>query len=81
MKITNFRLVELIGGRPTTWKFKATVDVKTFWGKKVTLDIYKPYAGYWIYSNTGKFCSNGVDEAERVFTAKQGMELQECDLS
>ncbi len=81
MKISNFRLKEVIGKSASEWKFKATVDVTTgfFFKKTDTVELFRHYGGNWIYLETGKFTPNDdVEVLERSYTAKQGKDLQCC---
>jgi hypothetical protein len=57
MKFSNFNLVEVIGGSPIYWKFRATVDVTSgfFRKKTVTRDIFKSYAGSWSFVDSVNF--------------------------
>lgn len=84
MKLSNFRLIEVIGRSAIDWKFRATVSVTTgFIFKKVkTVEIYRSYGGFWCFVNTGRYTPNTEAEAlERSFRAVQGRELEECEVS
>jgi len=84
MKLSNFKLIEVIGTSPITWKFRATVlctTKKWFFSKPIseTKDIFKSYTGSWCFVETGEYTPNyDVQKLERIFTSKNGRDLEEC---
>jgi len=66
MKLSNFKLIEVLGTSALSWKFTATVTVTTtinagfLWRKKVdtvkeNVRIYKKYGCSWSFVETGEF--------------------------
>ena len=81
MKISNFRLVEVIGNSAIDWKFRAVVDITTGLFKKKTTEreVYKDYAGYWYFSDTGEFTPEyKVENLSRAYEAQKGKPLEQC---
>ena len=83
MKITNFRLTEVIGKNAIDYKFRALVDVETgclWFKKKEKREIFKHYIGYWHYTETGEMACSNVDNLCRAFVAKNGKELENIEI-
>lgn len=84
MKISNFKLVDVIGGSPINLRYKATVDVTTKNGlflKKVTeqKEVFKTYAGHWYFIETGEYTpSDQVENLARKLEAEKGKDLRSC---
>lgn len=79
MKISNFKLVEVIGNNAITWKFRGTVDVTTglIFKKTKTVEVYRNYVGHWVFSDTGEYTPmRDVEKLEKSFEAKGGNDLQ-----
>jgi len=76
MKITNFELTKTTGNSYLNYIYHALVDVETgmlWWKKTNRLEVQKPYAGFWIFVETGKFTPNvEVETLARSWTAKTG---------
>lgn len=56
MKLSNFRLIEVIGDSPINYKFRVEVDVAYgfFNRKHKTREIFREYACHWFFSDNGK---------------------------
>lgn len=82
MQLSNFKLTERTGTDALSWKFKAVVTMETgFWFMKKTKDveIYKEYASYWCFTETGKFTPMDYAEvAQRKFEASTICEIETC---
>ena len=84
MKISNFRLIDVIGDSPLNLKYKALVDVtvkRGFFRKEVTeeKEVFKTYGGSWYFIDTGKFVQYGDMEAlVRKLEAEKGVGLEKC---
>ena len=81
MKISNFKLKEVIGTSYANYKFRATIDIVTgiFRKKTVTREIYKNYAGAWFFLDTGEYTPTmDVYKLEQSYEAKQRKELHQC---
>lgn len=82
MKITNFKLLQVIGNSEENWKFKASVDVTTrnwFISTTETKEVFKKYGRCWYFVESGEFIPYGpVDQLVRSFEAQKGKELQFC---
>ena len=79
-KISNFRLVEVIGRNALDWKFRATVDVTTkkwFREKTETVEVFRKYCGFWFFSETGEIVPNGVNDLVRAYEAHIGKDLSD----
>ena len=81
MDISNFKLTDVIGSGPLTWKYKGVVDVTTkrFLRKPVTVkrEIFKSFAGCWYFIDTGDFTpSSDIENLVRKLLAETGKELQ-----
>jgi len=76
MKISNFKFTHYKGKGPSDWETFATVDVKPFWGKKVTRAIRTEYIGHWHFVDTGKITPMlYVEELARAWEAQNGKML------
>lgn len=76
MKVSNFQFTKYTGNGPSDWEVFATIDVKPFFGKKVTREIRKEYIGHWHFVDNGKFTPNmDVEELARSWEAKNGKML------
>ena len=86
MKISNFRLLEVVGENPLNWRFLARVTVTTgpFWfSKEVSVDenVARKYGGAWFFTESGEYTpGTAVEELERVFEQTQGVELPYCEV-
>jgi hypothetical protein len=79
MKLSNFRLLKITGNNALNWKFKASVDVTTgfIFKKTITREIYRTYASYWYFSDTGEFTpGNEVEKLVRAFEAEIGTSIE-----
>jgi hypothetical protein len=76
MKIYNFKLIERKGNSQIDWTFKAKVTVeKGFWLFKTKEEkiIFRAYAEYWRYADTGKLTELClVEEAVKVYEFNNG---------
>ena len=76
MKFSNFTLDKTEGNSPTSWVYRASVDVETgmlFWKKKERKTIRREYCGHWHFVDTGKFTPGyDVEELARAWTAQTG---------
>lgn len=84
--ISNFRDYEIIGNGPSTWEYRALVDVtievqkKWFFSKKkevtVSEKIARTYTSPWFFIKNGDYTPSYVVEAlERSYKAKMGLPL------
>lgn len=84
MSYSNFKLIKITGNGIHV-RYTATIDVTTgFWiFKKInTRTIHRELGGNWFFMDTGRFTTGyEVQALERVFKAKQGKDLDECELS
>jgi hypothetical protein len=82
MKIDNFELIEVTGTSATSWRYKATVDVTTWfwwWKKTKTVVVAKEYAANWFWMETGKWTpGTDVECLARAYAGKQGKDLEYC---
>ena len=84
INISNFKLVDVIGSSPLTWKFKAVVTVTTkkwFFSKPdvKNREVFKSYGGSWYFIDTGEYIDNrSVDNLARKLEAEKGCDLQYC---
>ena len=80
MILSNFKLVEVKGKNALDWTYRATVDVTTgaFFKKTETKEIFKEFAAFWHFTDTGEFTPDSqAEKLVRIFEAKNGkMELQ-----
>lgn len=85
MKFSNFKLTEVIGDGPTTWKFRATVSVTTrsffFWKKTEERELFNHYADNWIFVETGELVGSGIYQIVASFEAKNGKNIQYCPIN
>ena len=82
MKVSGFELVEVIGDRPLSWKFKASVTVtrKRLFRKPLIekREVFKTFIGYWHFIDNGECAPDEVDNLSRALEAKQGKDLPYC---
>lgn len=82
MKFSNFRLTERTGKNALDWNFKAIVTITTgFWlfKKQKDVEIYKKFAGYWCFTETGRFTPlNYAEQAQRKFEADRMCKIEVC---
>jgi hypothetical protein len=58
MRISNFTLDKTEGTGPTTWKYRASIDVTAghlFWKRTVRREITRDFAACWHFNDTGEF--------------------------
>lgn len=70
MKFSNFRMIEEKGTNALDTTFLAEVDVTTgilWWKKTECRKVFKEYAGFWYFVDTGKF-TPGI-EIENLYRA------------
>ena len=75
MKISNFNLIERNGTSYSDYTFKATVEVETgfIFKKKVRRTIYKEFAKYWVFADTGEYTPDfEAEKAQKVYEAEYG---------
>lgn len=75
MKLSNFKLIEVIGKNSLDWKAKALVDVTTglIFKKTIAREIYRKYASNWSFSHNGEYTPGFQAEAlERSYEAGNG---------
>jgi hypothetical protein len=76
MKLSNFKLTETKGKNALDLQYFATVDVTTgflFWKKTRTRTIRREYAGYWHFTDDGKFTPGlQAETLARAWTAQTG---------
>lgn len=84
MEYRNFKLTKIIGASPSSWKFRATIDICTgswIFKKTETHEVYRKYAELWSFVETGEFTfGNLCERLERSFCAKQGKDLHSCNI-
>lgn len=83
MKISNFRLTEVIRkGFNLSFKAKVTVTKGIwFWKTVEDVEIYKEFASFWIFLDTGRFTPNfQVETLVRAYCAKHGKSLEDCPI-
>ena len=82
MEISDFKLVDVIGNSPTTWKFKAvvTITTKRFFRKQIIekREVFRSYTSRWYFIDNGEFAPNTVNDLERGLEVEKGKELQYC---
>jgi len=82
MEISNFKLVDVIGVSPITWKFKAvvTVTTKRLFRRAIVekREIFKSYAGSWYFIDSGDYVPSEINKLERSLEALKGKDLPEC---
>jgi hypothetical protein len=84
IKVSNFRLIKVIGTSAINWKFKAVVDVTTKAGifrKKVTeeREVYRAFGASWRFTDTGEATPGfEVEQLEKVLEAEKEKEIQYC---
>jgi hypothetical protein len=74
VRISNFRNLKTLGSGPINWEFFADVDVTTgFFRKQTTVRrVYRKYADYWLFTDTGKLCPGlVVEELEKAYVAME----------
>ena len=82
MKISNFRMIEVCGNSPLTWRFRASVDVTTgrFFKRTKSRKIYRRYALDWYFVDSGEFTPGlQVGRLVRSFEARSGCSLSEWE--
>lgn len=78
MKLSNFKLLEIIGKSPLDWKARASVVVTTglFYKKIETVEIYLKFGSMWYFSKTGEFTpGDDVRHLVRMFESKEGKSI------
>ena len=82
MEISDFKLVDVIGTGPVTWKYRASVTVtKKNIFRKPTVErrnIFKTYTGSWYFTDTGEFTPLVVNELVRKLESETGKNLEGC---
>ena len=82
MKISDFKLTEVIGSSPLSWRFRAsvTVTIDRFFRKPIIeeREVYKSYAGQWYFSDNGSSTPSKVADLSRALEARQGKDLPYC---
>ena len=77
MKISDFKPIATIGTGPLDWEYFAKVTVTTrpwlFWKKSECRKVYRKYADFWRFADTGKFCPDEVHELMAAFNATQNL--------
>ena len=76
MKLSNFQLTRTAyPDNCLKTVYHGTVDVETGfwkWKKKVTKDVWRIVAGYWIFVEDGKYVDDDILALARSWTAKTG---------
>lgn len=76
MRISNFTLDKIEGNSPTTWKYRASIDVTTgtlFWKKTVRRQITRDFAACWHFNDTGEYTPGlEVETLARAWKAQHG---------
>ena len=73
MKISDFRLIEKSGNSCSNYCFKAIVTIETgiFFKSKRDVEIFRGFACYWSFVDTGKFTPDFlVERLERSYLSK-----------
>lgn len=79
MRISNFTLDKTEGTSPTTWKYRASIDVTTgylFWKRTVRREITREFAEHWFFCDTGEFTPGW--EVEALARSWKALTGEEC---